>query len=215
VGPVTSGKLRERGLATVGEVARLAENTLVAMVGRAAGRKLHALAHNRDARRVRRTPRRRSMGSQRALGRSRRSWEYLDAVLVGLVDRLARRMRTATRVCRTVTLRLRFDDFSRATRAHTLPEATAETRTILATARGLFATTAPMIEARGITLLGVTLGNLSDGSAIQLALPFERARPIALDIALDGIRERYGTDAITRAVLLGRDQGISVPLLPD
>jgi DNA polymerase IV len=215
VGPVTSRKLRERGLATVGQVAQLAETALVSMLGQAAGRHLHALAHNRDPRRVRRGRRRRSIGAQRALGRSPRSWNGLDVVLVGLVDRLARRLRAARRVCRTVMLRLRLGDFTRATRSHTVPQATAETQTILATARGLLAMAMPMIESRGITLLGVSLGNLEDRGAVQLALPLEYARPSALDAALDDIRDRFGSAAITRAVLLGRDQGLTVPLLPD
>jgi DNA polymerase IV len=215
VGPVSARKLRERGLATVGQVAQLAEAALVSMLGQAAGHHLHALAHNRDPRRVRGGRRRRSIGAQHALGRSPRSWIALDAVLVGLVDRLARRLRAARRVCRTVTLRLRFGDFSRATRSHTLPEATAQTQTILATARGLLATALPMIEAQGITLLGVALANLEDDGAVQLVLPLDDARPGTLDAALDDIRDRFGSAAITRAVLLGRDQGLTVPLLPD
>ena len=215
VGPVTARKLRDRGITTVGEVARMPEAALVSMLGRAAGRHLHRLAHNRDPRPVRARRRRRSMGAQRALGRSPRSWASLDAVLVGLVDRLARRLRAARRVCRTVVLRLRFDDFSRATRSHTLLEATARTPTILATARGLLATAMPVIEARGITLIGVALANLEDDGGIQLALPFDHERASALDTALDDVRDRFGSGAITRAVLLGRDQGLSVPLLPD
>jgi DNA polymerase IV len=213
VGPATSEKLHDRGIATVGQVARLAETALVAMVGRAAGRKLHALAHNRDPRPVQVGRRRRSMGSQHALGRRRRSAEELDAILVAIVDRLARRLRGARRVCRTVVLRLRFDDFSRATRSHTLPHATQQTEPILATARVLLAMAMPTIERQGLTLVGVALGNLEDAAAIQLVLPFERRH--ALDETIDSVRDRFGTAAITRAVLLGRDQGPSVPLLPD
>ena len=112
-------------------------------------------------------------------------------------------------------LRLRFDDFSRATRSHTLAEATAQTHTILATARDLMATATPLIQSQGLTLLGVSLSNLQDDGAIQLALPFDGAREMALDAALDDIRDRFGSTAITRAVLLGRDQGLTVPLLPD
>jgi DNA polymerase-4 len=136
-------------------------------------------------------------------------------VLVGLVDRLARRLRSAQRVCRTVTLRLRFGDFSRASRSHTLPEATAHTQAILATARELLAAAVPMISRRGITLLGVALANLSDDDPIQLALPLDRAPRGALDAALDDIRDRFGSAAIARAVLIGRDQGPTVPLPPD
>src|SRR5436309_10136037 len=145
VGKVTSKKLRDVGISTVAEVARLPENALVSIVGRAAGRHLHALAHNRDPRRVRSGRRRRSMGAQHALGRrAPRSWEALDASLVGPVDRLARRLRAAGRVCRTVVLRLRFDDFSRVTRSTTILEPTAQTQTILATARGLLAAAMPL-----------------------------------------------------------------------
>jgi DNA polymerase-4 len=215
VGPVTAEKLGHRGIRTVGEVADLPENVLVAMLGRGAGRHLHALALGRDPRPVRTGVRRRSMGAQRALGRRDRSPGELDAIMVGLTDRLARRLRTAKRVCRTVTLRLRFDDFSRATRSHTLPQATAETPAILDAARGLLATAQPMIAGQGLTLIGVTLANLHDDSAVQLSLPFGRAAPGTLDGAVDDVRDRFGSSAITRAVLLGRDEGVSVPLLPD
>jgi len=215
VGSVTARKLHERGITTVSQVARLPEATLVSMLGQASGRQLHALAHNRDPRPVQARRRRRSIGSQRALGRSPRSLAAVDAVVVGLVDRVTRRMRSAGRVGRTVVLRLRFDDFSRATRSHTLPRATAETQTILVTARGLFATATPMIERQGLTLVGVAVGNLEDDRAVQLTLPFDRHSGGALDAALDEVRERFGAAAITRAVLLGRDQGLSVPLLPD
>jgi DNA polymerase-4 len=215
VGPVTATKLHDRGITTVGQVAELAEAALVSLLGRASGRHLHALAHNRDPRPVQVRRRRGSIGAQRALGRSPRSHDAVDAVLIGLVDRVCRRMRAAGRIGRTVVLRLRFDDFSRATRSHTLPRATAETWTILATARGLLATAKPMIERRGLTLVGVAVANLDDDSAVQLTLPFDRRRRGALDAALDEVRDRFGSTAITRAVLLGSDQGLSVPLLPD
>ena len=212
VGPVTAGRLHARGLTTVGDVARLGEGDLIAMLGRAAGRHLHALAHNRDPRRIRVGARRRSIGTQRALGRRARSPAELDTILVGLVDRLAGRLRKAGRICRTLTLRLRFDDFARATRSHTLPEPTDETVVILATLRGLLAAALPTIAARGLTLMGITFSQL-DNEEDQLALGLDRKR--ALDVALDSVRERFGTEAITRAVLLGRDRGFEMPLLPD
>jgi DNA polymerase-4 len=215
VGPVTADKLRVRGITTVGEVAQLDEASLVSMLGRASGRHLHALAHNRDPRPVHVRRRRRSIGSQRALGRSPKSHDVIDASVVALVDSVTRRMRTAGRVGRTVILRLRFDDFSRATRSHTLPRATAHTQTILSTARGLLTTAAPMIERQGLTLVGVAVANLDDDGAIQLALPFDRHSGDALDSALDEVRDRFGPTAVTRAVLLGRNQGLTVPMLPD
>jgi DNA polymerase IV len=213
VGPATAAKLRERRITTVGEVAELTEGVLVSILGRAAGRHLHALAHNRDPRPVKARRRRRSIGSQRALGRSPKSTDALDATVLALVDRVTRRMRAAERVGRTVMLRLRFDDFSRATRSHTLPNATSSTHAILVAVRELLATAMPLIQQQGVTLLGVTVANLEDVHAVQLTLPFDR--DTALDAALDQIRDRWGPSAVTRAVLLGRDQGLSVPLLPD
>jgi DNA polymerase-4 len=215
VGAVTATKLRSRGIGTVGELAQLSEATLVAMLGRAQGRHLHALAHNRDPRPVHPRRRRRSIGSQRALGRSPKSPDAIDAVAIGLVERVTRRMRAAGRVGRTVVLRLRFDDFSRATRSHTLPRATAQTGTILETMRVLLATAMPAIERDGITLVGISVANLDDGGALQLTLPLDGHDGVALDAALDEIRERFGPNAVIRAVLLGRNQGLTVPMLPD
>jgi DNA polymerase-4 len=215
VGRVTADKLHQRGIATVGEVAQLGEQTLVAMLGRASGRHLHALANNHDPRPVEQGRRRRSIGSQHALGRSSRSPEEIDTVVVGLVDRLTARMRAAGRLGRTVVLRLRFDDFSRATRSHTLGWPTAQTPTILAATRDLVLASAPVIERRGLTLVGIAVGNLGDGTALQLVLPFDDRHADALDAAIDGVRDRFGSAALTRTVLIGRDPGFSMPHLPD
>ncbi|MDQ1391986.1 MAG: polymerase [Acidimicrobiaceae bacterium] len=218
VGRVTAEKLREQGITTVGEVAALAETVLVSLLGQGSGRHLHALAHNLDPRPVQTGRRRRAIGSQHALGRSAKSPEEIDAVVVGLVDRVTRRLRATDRVTRTVMVRLRFDDFTRATRSHTLERATAQTQTVLTAVRALVAAAGPVIDRKGLTLLGVALGNLDDDGSIQLALPFGRpgaraSPPGALDATLDDVRDRYGSAAITRAVLLGRDLGVSVPLL--
>jgi DNA polymerase-4 len=258
VGPATGAKLHAHGIRTVADVARLEEPALVDIVGRATGRQLHALSHGRDPRRVTAGRRRRSMGAQRALGRrGPRTPAELDAVLIGLVERVLRRMRRARRVARTVVLRLRFDDFTRVSRAHTLAEASGETSVLLAGLRGLLAAALPEIERRGITLLGVALTNLEDVEAVQLALPLDlqatatpaaraafladfgpaapgaagsdsardargpaatsRAEPPGrrLDAAVDAVRDLYGSEAITRGVLIGRDMGHEMPTLPD
>lgn len=215
VGKVTSAKLHDRGIKTVGEVAELPETALVSMLGQAAGRHLHALARNDDPRPVQVDRRRKSMGAQHAMGRSPKSPDDIDARLVALVDRVTRRLRAASKVGRTVQLNLRFDDFSRATRAHTLAEPTAQTQTILAEARKLLAAAGPRIEREGLTLLGVAVGDLHHADSVQLPLVFDGHDRDALDTALDQVRDRYGANAITRAVQLGRDQGISIPRLPD
>ncbi len=213
VGPKTAAKLHARGIDRIGDIALVPEAALVSIIGRAAGRHIHALANCRDPRRVHTGRRRRSIGSQRALGRSRKTPQSIDTVLVGIVDRVMRRLRAADRVGRTVMLRLRFDDFSRATRSHTLEQSTSDTDTVLATARDLLAGAMPRIVSDGLTLVGLTIANLDDDTAVQLELPFHRRG--ALDAVLDDLKERYGATAITRAVLLNRDQGISMPVLPD
>jgi DNA polymerase-4 len=216
VGPVTAAKLHEHRILTVGHLARIGEAALVTMLGPGAGRHLHALAHNRDPRRVRTGHRRGSIGSQCALGRSSRSPQEVDAILATLVDRVTRRMRAADRPGRTVVLRLRFGDFGRATRSRSLPTATADTRVVLATARALLTQAGPMIQLRGLTLIGVAVGSLGDDGAVQMELPFDAAPDgHDLDRALDAVRDRFGSSAVGRAASLGHRLEPSVPLLPD
>ena len=216
VGAVTAQKLHAVGLTTVGQVAALSEQTLVNLLGRASGRHLHALAHARDPRRVHPGRRRGSIGGQRAIGWRAHTPEEIDATLVALVERVTRRMRDAGRVGRTVTLRLRFTDSSRATRSHTLSHATAHTWTILGVARDLLAGAKPVIDRQGgLTLVGIAVGSLEDDWAVQLTLPLDGHDGVGLDAALDEVRARFGPNAVTRGVLLHRDQGLTVPLLPD
>lgn len=217
VGVKTADKLRAHGIETVADVADLNETTLASLVGGAMGRQVYALAHNIDRRRVVTGHRRRSVGAQRALGRmgNHLSAVELDAVVLNLVDRITRRMRAAGRSGRTVVLRMRFDDYSRATRSHTLPRTTASTDTILATARQLVATAQPLIAARGLTLIGFSVGNIDRAGAAQLELPFGTPERAEIDLTVDAIRGRYGNTALTRGVLVGRDPGLEMPLLPD
>jgi DNA polymerase-4 len=215
VGKVTARKLHDRGISTVGQIAALGEAAIIDIVGQASGRHLHALAHNRDPRPVHVGRRRRSIGSQRATGLSRLPEDALDATLLGLVDRVTRRMRAAGRVGRTVVLRMRFGDYTRATRSHTLLWPTAHTQTILSAVRGLLGASMPLIQCQGLTMIGISVSNLENDDAIQLRLPFERRPNAALDTILDQVRERFGTNALKRASLLGRDQGLMMPLLPD
>ena len=218
VGAKTEEKLCAHGIETVAQVAELGESTLSAMVGGAMGRQLFCLSRNIDRRRVVTGVRRRSVGAQRALGRSGNTMSHneIDAVVVNLVDRITRRMRSADRTGRTLTLRLRFDDFGRATRSHTLPAATGSTEPILTAARELVAAAAPLIAERGLTLLGFAVSNIDRDGAQQLELPFD-SQPdlIAVDSAIDHVRRRFGNSALTRGVLVGRDPGLEMPLLPE
>ncbi|MGH3532239.1 MAG: DNA polymerase IV, partial [Mycobacterium sp.] len=202
VGAVTADKLHAHGIDTVADVAELSESMLASLVGGAMGGRLYALSRNIDRRRVSTAVRRRSVGAQRALGRAGNTMSpaEIDAVVIGLVDRITARMRAAGRTGRTVVLRLRFDDFSRATRSHTLPWATSSTRTILATARQLVASATPLIAERGLTLVGFAVSEIDRSGAEQLMLPFTAAQtqPAAVDAAVDRVRRRYGKSALTR-----------------
>lgn len=216
VGPTTAERLHERGIVTVGDLARIPEPALVSMLGAASGRHLHALSHHRDPRVVRTGRRRRSIGAQRALGRRRRSPDEIDATLIELVDRVARRLREGDRVARTVVLRLRFADFERATRSRTLPASTSRTDWFLAAARELLAEADDVVRERGgLTLVGLSLTNLDGDDAVQLELPFSARGGAALDEVVDDVRRRFGGSAIRRAVMIDRSEGIAMPVLPD
>lgn len=242
VGAKTAEKLHNHGIHTVAQVAELGESTLAAMVGGAMGRQLYCLSRNIDRRRVVTGVRRRSVGAQRAVGRAGTTMTAaeVDAVVIALLDRITRRMRAAGRTGRTVTLRLRFDDFSRATRSRTLPRATAATTPLLTVARALVHDAAPLIADRGLTLIGFAVSNIDRDGAAQLELPFEARAATAggpgqrgpalestvdpmvdpmvdsvVDSAVDLVRRRFGSSALTRGVLVGRDAGPEVPLLPD
>jgi DNA polymerase IV len=214
VGEVTAEKLHGHGIHTVGELGRRDEGELAHFIGSHAARHLHAIANNHDPRPVRRGRRRRSVGSQSAFGGSPRSRAELDARLVALVDRVSRRMRGAGRAGRTVTLRLRFGDFSRATRSRTLPHPTDGTGAILAAARVLLEAATPLIERRGITLIGVAVSNLTEDGGGQLELPLDGPLDQALDAAIDEIRERFGPDALRRPATLAGDRALTPWLRP-
>ncbi len=215
VGPVTGEKLRGRGIRTVGEVAAIPEAALVSMLGKASGRHIHALAHNRDPRPIVVGRRRGSIGSQRALGRSNPAFEEIEVMLSGIIDRVTRRLRRAERVGRTVVLRLRYGDFTRATRSHSLPEATSATEPIRFTASSLLRSVRPTIEAKQLTLIGLSVANLCNADAVQLALPLGYRQRPAVDETLDAITDQFGSSAIRRASQLTHGDGITVPMLPD
>jgi len=218
VGAKTAYKLHEHGVHTVAHVADLSESALAAMVGDAMGRKLFALSRNIDDRRVSTGAARRSVGAQRAVGRRGNSMSdtEIDAMVINLVDRITRRMRSGGKTGRTVVLRLRFDDYSHATRSHTMARATASTDEILAAARRLVAAAGPLIAERGLTLLGFSVANTDNGGSEQLELPFDGSPDTAaVDCAIDLVRERFGNACLARGVLVDAHPDLEMPMLPD
>lgn len=221
VGPKTSIKLRAIGINSVGDLAALPAPALAAALGRGASSHLHSLAWNHDPRRVQSAQRRRSIGSQSALGRPRHNIAELEIALLGIVDRVARRLRADNRLARTITLRLRFGDSQRATRSASLPNATDSTHALARTCHELLLANRDLIEARGLTLIGLGLTNLTSTEALQLSLPFEtrgdgtELNQRELDHAVDAIQSKFGNAALTRASLVRNERfrsGFAEPL---
>ena len=215
VGRVTAEKLHRLGITTVGQLAELESATAERLLGKATGAHLHALARLRDPRPVDTARRRSSIGSQRALGSRPRPPEELDLILTQIVDRLARRLRDGDRVCRTVVLRLRYGDFSKATRSRTVGTASDRTSVLLGVARELFAAAQPEISGRGLTLIGISLGQLARADSLTPELPIDWNDSARLDTVLDAVRDRFGTTSVARAAHLDRDPGWSSPILPE
>ncbi|WP_407359920.1 DNA polymerase IV [Microbacterium sp. LBN7] len=218
VGAVTAEKLHRLGIRTVGQLAELEASAAERLLGKATGAHVHALARLRDPRPVDATRRRGSIGSQRALGTRPRSAEELDLILTQIIDRLGRRLRDGDRVCRTVVLRLRFGDFTKATRSRSLGAPTDRTNRLLTVARMLLVAAQSEIAERGITLIGVSLSQLDRADRVQPELPLDElgfSDGERLDTVLDAVRDRYGATSVARAAQLGRDPGWSAPLLPE
>ncbi len=213
VGKVTSKKLRGRGVKTVGDIAAMDPGTLDFLFGRGGGRRLHALANGRDDRQVEHRARRRSIGAQRALSRKPRTRAELDAIVGSLVDRVTPRLRKAGRTTRTVVLSIRFGDFTRITRSHTLAHPTTASNEIYDALRELLAREFADVREKGITLIGISLANLNDGK--QLELNFDGPGDQELDATVDAVNERFGKDAIQRGAMVGKHAGWAAPQLED
>lgn len=221
VGKVTTAKLNEIGIRTVGDVARTSQVRLAPLIGESAAAHLLDLANGRDPRPVEPRERRKSIGAQSAFQRGSRDSDQVDSLAAALVDRTARRLRKAGRATRTVSVGFRFGDFTRASRARTLPFPTDETEVILAAVRELLEASREEIHEKDLTLIGISLGNLRGADTVQMALPIGgEAAPAsdgnaALDKAMDDVRSLFGDDVIKRASMIDADQGVPVPTLPD
>jgi DNA polymerase-4 len=194
VGPATEKRLAALGVRTVGDVAALPEATLVATLGNAAGRQLHARAWNRDDRAVEPEHTVKSVGHEETFPTDISDRAVLSHEIVRLADRVAARLRAAGRTGRTVQLKVRFADFHTITRSRTLPAATDLGAEIARVARALL-DSVPV--AGGIRLLGVSAQQLEGGQPQLFDDPGERhARQAAVEHSLDAVRARFGSDAI-------------------
>ncbi|HLV04698.1 MAG TPA: DNA polymerase IV [Actinomycetaceae bacterium] len=220
VGPVTERRLAERGIHTVGDLARTERSAMERYLGRATGGTLHALAHNEDPRRVVTSTRARSVGAQSALGRRRATPELVREVLSHLAERVAGRLRAKGRAGRTVTVRVRFPAMRSVTRSHTLGAPVSATLTITEVAERLAWQALHDEGEREVTLLGISVSNLARQEVIQLELPLPPPDPWrpgsptgaarwAVDRSVDAVRDRFGRSAVGYLpAALGRGAGV-------
>ena len=221
VGPVAQRRLAERGIRTIGQLAQEPSYSLEHLLGQAVGARLGALAHNEDPRRVATSHRARSIGAQSAIGRNRPTRELVREVLAHLAERVAGRLRAKQRAARTVTVRVRFTGLRSVTRSLTLSAPLAATLTLTEIAEQLAWSAVedqhdPDVE---ITLLAISTSNLVALHALQAELPLPPDDPRragsqtgsarwALDVSMDAVRRRFGTDAVGYWPALVRGHGV-------
>ncbi|MGQ0531479.1 MAG: DNA polymerase IV [Caulobacteraceae bacterium] len=211
VGPATKAKLAEAGIETIGQLAQRSPRSMERVLGRGIGRKLTALAWNRDSREIQTHRRARSAGAQSALGRKPAAERVFRPILHHLAERIAGRLRAKDRPCRTVTVRVRFADLRSVTRSLTLPAPILATNALAEIAVDLVrGALADHPGERTISLLAISASNLGDDE-LQVELPFgladEGRRPgtrkgvmrTRADRAVDAIRERFGWGAVSYA----------------
>jgi DNA polymerase-4 len=202
VGPATRKRLDRFGIDTVGDLAAVPVDSLVATLGPSLGRHLHDLSWARDPRRVEPEQAVKSVSHEETYARDLHDRADLVAEALRLSHGVAGRMRKGGLAGRTVTIKVRFHDFATITRSQTLPEAVDTGGVISRTAAALLDGVDP---APGVRLLGVAVSNLSSGAARQLSLleGSEEADWEQATVAVDRIRERFGDDAVGPAALIG------------
>lgn len=204
VGPATLARLGRHGLDTVGDLAGVPPGLLEGVVGAAAGRQLHRLAHGIDTRAVEPGRQAKSVGHEQTYRADLRTGVEVDRELLRLADAVAARLGTGGLAGATLTVKVRFGDFTTLTRSQTPPQPLSSTRAIAEVARDAVSDIDP---SPGIRLLGVSMSGLVPADAGR-QLSFDElggADPhgTSVQAAVDAIRRRWGTDAIGPAALLG------------
>jgi DNA polymerase-4 len=208
VGPKTAARWAELGLTDVYQVQRMDESALAGLVGGdARGLKRRAHGHGGSTLRGERLPK--SVSRETTLSRDLRDPEELEAILSLLTARVAGQLREEQLVGRTVTLKLRHDDFRTVTRRHTLETATDLDAELYEVARSLFREAFEDVRRRnrGVRLIGIAATNLGVAAEADLFEPPERQRLRELSAAVDKVRGKYGFGAVTPGSVLRARKG--------
>ncbi|MCB0972747.1 MAG: DNA polymerase IV, partial [Acidimicrobiales bacterium] len=207
VGPATHERLARLGVSTVGDLARVPEAALVASLGAASGAHLHALAHARDPRPVVPDVAPKSISHEETFPRDRHERADLEVEVVRLADAVGARLRAAEVLARTVTLKVRFGDFSTITRSTTVAGGVDSGHRLAELGRHLLSS---VDVAQGVRLLGLAASQLDAGADRQLSLDDLLEGPGAPEAgwadaegAVDAVRARFGSEAVGPASLAG------------
>jgi DNA polymerase-4 len=203
VGGVTATKLHRFGIGTIGELAEVPSGALAPLLGPAASGALQSLSWNRDPRRVERGRRAGSVGSQQALGRGLTDRDEMAVVVLGLADRVGRRLRAKDRMGATVTIRMRFPGPRAITRSHTLSAPTGSTAALanlgmVLVDRGIEDNPDETVTLIGLSVSGLTTDDhrqleldLGDGDVLRAGSDVALRRN-SLEDSVDEVREKFG-----------------------
>lgn len=208
VGERTEEALLRLGLRTVGDIADTPLTTMQRVLGRALGAHLHALSWGQDDRPVVPEEPDRSIGAEHTFDRDVDDPRVVRRELLRLAERTATRLRQRGLAGRTVTVKVRFADFTTLTRARTLPDATDVAREVYAAASALY--DALHLDRARIRLVGVRVEGLVDSAVAprQLALDDRGAGWREAERAADLASARFGAGAVRPATLVGHDEPI-------
>jgi len=215
VGERTEGVLHRLGLHTVADIAHTPVDTLRRALGDNAGPALYALAWGRDSRPVMATRRERSIGADETFSFDVDDPAYIHRELLKLSDRTAARVRVAGMVGRTISIKVRFSDFTTITRSKTLPDPTDVSRDIYATARALFDGLG--LQRARLRLVGVRMEGLMDcdQAPVQGLLDAPEHGWRDVDRAVDQASARFGAGAIRPASLVEDERSATAPMRND
>jgi DNA polymerase-4 len=212
VGPATEARLAKIGVTTIGQLAQSSPQSVERLLGHAVGKKLTALAWNRDPRQIQTRRRAHSAGAQSALGRRPAIANVFKPTLHHLADRIGARLRAKSLAGRTITVRVRFADLRAVTRSRTLSAPISATRALAEIAEDLVrGALADNHHEKTISLLAISVLHLESHPIVQLELPLgfgdEGRRPgttqglarSRADQAVDAIRRRFGEKSVDYA----------------
>lgn len=206
VGPKTAEKLHRIGVQTIGELARQPEKTLTRMFGKIGG-DLARRAKGIDKRPVETEHETKSISNETTFARDVRDAQTLRRTLRKLSDQVAFRARKAELSGRTVTIKLRWSDFTTVTRQVTLPHPVNQDSEVYASALALFEQY--WVRGRPVRLIGVGISGF-DSPLRQLSLweaeatPPEQEHDLKLQSTLDALKHRFGESVIKRGSTLSR-----------